>query len=460
VNFSNTAGFSVTEQPLRIASDGTVVVAVPLYIDPVSHATASGSVSVSLTQGNQSTAPVGITIQDIPTVSSYGTKLGEISHAFLVYEAMLIARRINELQAYQVLPGNTVDTSQAQASLRSLLQAVINARRDVDYVSASNGLVLKGGTFSNGLPIQFDQNSLDLMDRIIGLHLSQMAPAVLSNQTNVSSARRGRAISHTSANLETLLNLIDATTNQVSYQQAISDYYHKNPTAVDKALAVANGAVATYGQLTLGTPNPALVLAGNILGTTVSAASLLNNFVMEGSDLVRIMFSSNQDVINNARDDLYDRANDSKYAFTNYTLSSVMILFPESSVVKALALVSAVTQCIEKSCYSSVFDTSIQAAAETNTVLSSNTQGFALVNGSAQIPFSTAMPVVQDEIQLSSNGVAFNALADENGNYQLFVPLQADPFDYAGPDLQIVDPTDQSTVNTIDLHSYPRQYLL
>jgi hypothetical protein len=171
VQFSDGRGFSMTEQALRIASDGTVTIGVPLYIDPVSQVTTSGSVSVTVTQGNQSTTSVSLDIQDLPPLSSYGTKLGDISHAFLVYSAMLTSRRIDELQAYQALPGNTIDTLQAQESLQVLLQGVIKARSDVDEVSVNSSLAITGPQLSNGQTLVFDNNALDLIDRAIALYL-------------------------------------------------------------------------------------------------------------------------------------------------------------------------------------------------------------------------------------------------------------------------------------------------
>ena len=472
VQFSNAAGYSVTEQPLRIASDGTIAVAVPLYIDPVTHATASSSVSVNLTQGNQSTAPVNITIQDLPSVSSYGTQPGQISHAFFVYEAMLIARRINEFQAYQKLPGNKVDTSGAQASLRMLLNDFIQARNDIDYVSINQGLVIAGGTLSNGFPIQFDQTSLDLMDRIIGLHLSQISSVITSAPTigSLASATAipsfvwphhggpsihlgGEVPAASVPGLATVLNVIDGATNQIGLQQAISDYYNNDATAKDKGLAVAGGLGSLYNQMTLGAEGT-VALVGSVYGAVVSSVTLLNNLGMELGDLGFLMYASHyggdQAVITEATNDLNNNAADSVYATINTELSLLTAEYPESALLKTLALVSAVEQCNSTSCYSNLESTSIQAGAETSTIFGTANQGFAIVDGSVQTSSTFGVAADQNEVQLSSNGVAFNSLADESGNYQIFVSLQADPFDYAAANLQIIDPTTQNSLNIID----------
>ena len=466
IQFSNGPGFSFTEQPLRVGSDGTVVAAVPLYFDPTTYTLGPGSVSMVLTQAGQSTAPKSIAIQDLSSVTSYGTQPGQISHAFLVYEAMLIARRINELQAYQMLPGNKVDTSQAQASLRTLLAGFTQARTDVAAVSLNQSVVIPGGTFSNGFPIQFDHNSLDLMDRIIGLHLSQIAPVVLSAPNIAESASaaaihssvplprnrftlpsKGEAPEISGTNLDTVLNAIDSATNQIGLAQATSDYYAKDATAIDKGLAVGSGLGSFYGQLTLGAEGRAAT-AGNVYGALVSSASLLNNLGMELGDLGFLMFASHyggdRNVIAEATDDLNTRATGSVYSTINAELSLLTISNPESNLLKSLALVSAVEQCNSASCYSNLDTTSIQAGAETSTTFSSPTLGFAILDGTAQIPYSTGLvPPTQNEVQLSSNGVVFNGVADENGNFQMFVPLQVDPFRYTSANFQVLDPTTQ-----------------
>jgi uncharacterized protein (TIGR03437 family) len=482
IHFSNNAGFSFTEQPIRVASDGTVVAAVPLYYDASTYKVGPGTVSMVLTQGKQSTLPIIIAIQDLPSVSSYGTKPGQISHAFLVYEALLIGRRLNELQAYQVIPGNKVDTSQAQTSLRALLNSFIEARSDVDYVSANQNLVISGGTHSNGFPIQFDQNSLDLMDRIIGQHLSQIA-TVVSSVTQLASLPSGgtsrlsarlpkendgialkvkaEASSTTNPNMATVLNVIEGATNQIALEQAISDSQDQDGTWADKVLAAAGGVGSLYNQVTLGTEGRQAT-AGTEFGAVVSAVSLINNVVMESYDLGLVALAPDSPKANQAANDLYKRANDSTYAAINVELGLLTLANPEflklnqfaSAGLKSLALVSAVEQCYSTSCYSNLDTSSLQLAAETPTILSSSTLGFGIVGGTAQIPYSSGMVSPgQNEVQVSSNGVMFSGIADENGAFQLFVPLQADPFTYATADLQIVDPITQNTLNTIDLRT-------
>jgi hypothetical protein len=91
-------------------------------------------------------------------------------------------------------------------------------------------------------------------------------------------------------------------------------------------------------------------------------------------------------------------------------------------------------------CYNAIDDTALQAGAETSVQFSSDTQGFAIVSGNVQIANSTGTAAAQNEAQLSSSGTSLNSMADQNGNFEMFVPLQAIPFDYAKANFEIVDP--------------------
>src|SRR5215469_3636142 len=105
-----------------MSSDGsTLIAAVPLYISTSTQQIGPGTVSMTLSQGSVTSNSVSINIQDLPSVSSYGVQPGQITHAFLVMEATLVSRRLNEFQAFQVANGNTVNTASAQADLSSLL---------------------------------------------------------------------------------------------------------------------------------------------------------------------------------------------------------------------------------------------------------------------------------------------------------------------------------------------------
>jgi len=190
VMFYDAAGFSFYTSPLRYATNGTVIVAVPLYVDPVTSLITNGVVSLAVqeslprrpletkggpaapVQPHDITAPVTLNIQNLPPLSSYGTQPGEISHAFLIYEAMLIADRRGLLQAVQLLEPS-IDTSTTQSHLTTLLEKSLGARSEVDSLLLTNATVISWGTLPDGSPAQFGQTELDLMDRIFAVYLTQ-----------------------------------------------------------------------------------------------------------------------------------------------------------------------------------------------------------------------------------------------------------------------------------------------
>ncbi|MDE3137524.1 MAG: hypothetical protein KGL59_13185 [Acidobacteriota bacterium] len=487
VQFSNSSGFSLTEQPTRVASDGTVVVAVPLYVDPSSGQIGSGAVSLVLTQGSQTSAPVTITIQDLPAVSSYGTQLGQISHVFLNYEAMRIARRIGELQAFQELPGNTVDTTQAQASLQTLLLSVIEARNDVDRVALDNTLVISGGTLPDGTPIQFDKNSLDMMDRTFGLYLSELAsvyspPAVAARQGIQEKTRTARTPSAvrpsaasgagplvSAATFDSILNYIGAANSLTGLTQSYSDSLAKDPTFLDKLLTVANAEGALYGLATLG-GSTAQTVVGAAYGSLVSGVAVMNDAGMELGDLSYIIYASHYGgdpaVLQEAQADINNRSHDALIntiqaelnlatvggyfgSFGSGVIGSFLNIENAGGqvAIQSASLMTSVYGCVtspDGPCYGAIEQTALNLAGEVTQVFSSATQGFAEVTGTATISNSQGSTLAADTgVEIGSfdvTGSEVTALGDPGGNYDFFIPLGAPNTDYTNLTLTAFDP--------------------
>jgi hypothetical protein len=383
IQFSDGSGFSLSEQPIRVTSDGTVVAAVPLYIPSGSAQPTSGSVTVILTQSGQSTAAAGLTIQNLPSVVSYGTQLGDISEAFLDFQEMEIGRRINELQAYQALPGNTVDTSQAQAALQTSLTGFIEARSDVDQVYATNSVVISAATLPDGTAVQFDQTSLDMMDRVIGVYLNEIAPIVLSpppgsaarasrklarivspfrptgrRQSGSSALRRNPSLTplqssrwtgrtaHSKghrpssaadpSNVQNVINFLKAAGNLTGLGSTYASYQEANstpdgPSLLDYGLAAGGGIAGLLGiadtagiSLVPKAVNPAL-------GGLLASVSLLQHLGNELGDLAFIMVASGNggdpSVLADAQADLNKNARES---ITDTVTVELSLLDPES----------------------------------------------------------------------------------------------------------------------------------
>ena len=504
VQFSNSSGFSVTGPPIRVASDGTVVATVPLYIDPSTGQVGANEVSIVLTQGAQSSDPVTINIQELPTVNSYGTQLGQISHAFLTYAEMRAARRLGELQAFEELPGNTVDTSQAQANLQTLLTALIESRSDVDRVSLNNSLVISGGTLANGTPIQFDQNSLDMMDRVIGLYLTQLGsiysiPATSSALESSSrqsfhrqasskfapAKRRPLApfmVSREQANSGGLSAVLAFLTNVDSLNSVTQEFlpaFTQDTTLFDKVQALVTGSAALYAMAS-GTGTLAQQVAGLALGTLLPAVHLLDDFAMELYDLGQIMVASasgnDPAVLQAAQADINSRAADASNALlqTELNLATVGIFGGYGSAVyesfvaaqatgvalQSALLIDDIVACVQLSsepCYTLWENAAVSLAAEVKSVFGSATQGFGQVTGLATISNSQGTTLAGDTgIEISPFDVTssdMTALSDPNGNYDLFISLQAPNSNYASLTLSAFDPVSGLVLSsaTVDL---------
>jgi hypothetical protein len=182
VYFFNDVGFSANAKAIHVETNGTVVIGVPLYMDSASKSIASGTVSMVLRQGNNSSPPASINIQNLPTLETYGTQLGEISHDFLILEAALLGHKLNLLQSAQLLQ-SSVDTSAAQANTKALLTAAIKSTHDVDGVMSQNSTAISWGNLLDGTPIQFDKDQLDIMDRVIALYLTQQFSGLVSSSS-------------------------------------------------------------------------------------------------------------------------------------------------------------------------------------------------------------------------------------------------------------------------------------
>jgi hypothetical protein len=400
---------------------------------------------------------------------------GQISHAFFLYHAMRIARRIGELQAFQNFPGNTVDTTSAQGTLLPLLSSVITARDDIDRVSTNPSLVINGGTLPKGTPIQFDQYSLDLMDRVIGLYLnSEMASALPALKKGGSRAAvpvhsSYKKTVHRRTSLDPLvsihplgsqctgsstmcgiLNAISTATNLTGITQGYSDLFKKqDQSALDPILAVGGGLSAFYGLAdNVGLSNE----AGPFLGAIVSSVALLQNFGMELGDLAFIMVASHNgtdpSVIAEAEADIQQQGNQAWINTIQAELSLAEIGEYAESVVAQGALqgaefLTSAYACATSECMGVVENAASQLASEVNSVFSSATQGFVELTGIADISNSQGSFLSSESgIELgpfdTSNEIS--ALADPGGDYDFFVPLQSANTDYTNLTLSAFDP--------------------
>jgi hypothetical protein len=247
VNFSNSAGFSTTTSAISVKT-GSITVPVPLYIDPNSKTTASGSVSLVLTQDGKSTAPTNFTIQDLPPLSTYGTQVGQITHAVVIFEQILLGENLDEMQTLNIaMKSNSKVASETENAAHtlytSLIPGVNNARNDIDQVMLNNSLVFPWGTLSNGTPIQFDAKQLDFMDRIAALYLVQQfsTTPTVANLRMHSASRRTKREKSNSTTQNTFQTILSAITTANATYQLTEDLRNSTTSAASNALAFVDG---------------------------------------------------------------------------------------------------------------------------------------------------------------------------------------------------------------------------
>lgn len=493
LQFSNGAGYTVTESPIRVAPDGTVVAGVPLFVDPVSGQIGPGAVSLVVMQAGQSSAPTSINIADLPALSTYGTTPGEISHAMLVMQALLISRRLNELQAFQAAVGNKADTSQAQVNLANILPAVIKARSDVDRVTLNSTLVINEAVLSDGTPIQFDATTLDLMDRIQAVLLNQTfatimraTPAAaaakaqaakatvrhvrysqlaterlllhpakntpsgllrLSMSTPMTAQTSGavRPEAATAPSLKDVLDLMETFNASKEFTDSAQEAQNSSNLA-DEVSAIARGLGPVIGLVDKNTAFGMVLSAVGSVNTILQAGGDLGGWMLaEATGQTDVAAQKAQDFQSIPRDKLYDAIE-----------SFALLPFLDNPAVLAGATVFDFMRTVAgyidpllsapSASPSQIVDQGDFAVVTSNsTVATSSLTGIAEALGNVNVPNTLGIEAPQSGINLTVGTDIFTTLADTAGNYDLFFPLGLPGDNYATSDFTVIDPL--STIN-------------
>ena len=461
LTFSNSSGFSATEQAVRVQSDGTVIAGVPLYVNPSTGQIGQGTVSLVLTQGTQSSASTSLTIQDLPPLSTYGTQLGQISHAFLIFEAMLHARRLNEFQAAQQLVGTSVNTSSAQTVMQDLINASNLGRADVDNIMSNNGTVLSWGSL-NGTNLQFNSTQLDAMDRIIAVYLTQQFLSSPSASTSSQTARSRTAKPPIRprvnfGSMGALLTCLGSNTSACFMQAQEAVQSSPNPT--DTSTAWLTGMKAT---LSLGGAGQAAALPGLALGFVHLSASMdsLTHAISDAADCLAPLDGCDA-VAQQAIQSELNSAGAGIVSSVTQTISQVPTLLAlevEQQTVKLADLgIASLTSIMQDGSSGAI------AAADTTGVslVSSSTLSqlrgnLGYVTGLAANPISQNTSSPQNSLDLCCFGASqlgITALADPEGNYDLLVPIGVAGTNYSNLSLSEDDTATFTTLatETVDL---------
>lgn len=457
LTYSDGAGFSATEPAARIQSDGTVIAGVPLYVASGTGEIGPGTVSLVLTQGNLSSAPTTIAIQDLPAVSTYGTQPGQISHSFLVFETMLHARRLNEFQAAQQLVGASVDTTGPQSTMTALIGGSIAARSDVDGVMSNSATVLSWGTLPSGRAVQFDSTQLDVMDRVLGVYLSEQfalpgsSTARKQSQPSPLIARMPDRPALSFTSVTSLLGCL--ASNEAACFQEAQESVQSSPEPTDVATASLEGLQST---LSLSGAGQEAGLAGLALGYTHLAAAMdsLTHAISTTAECLGSLGCDPSD-----QQPILDQLNGAGAAI----VGSVVETISQVPAILGFQLEEQTTGIIDNAAHSVV--TVIQAGSSGETV-AADTADVSLV-GTSTLPLLTnnlgyetgnaqgsnsqgTVPTLGglDLCCFGSSQLGIQGLTDPAGNYDLLVPLNVPGTDYAELSLAEYDPTTDAILAT------------
>lgn len=443
VTFANPAGFSVSSAPLRIAADGTVVVAVPLYAEPGTGTVTNGTVALVLTHGNQVSAPVTLDIQNLPTVASYGVQLGEVSHAFLVYRALLLGSRLGQFQAATVLFGT--DTSGAQSTLSSNLIAVLAARQDVDRVLLDNSTVITNGALANGTTIQWDQNSQAMMDRILAVYLLQ--------QFGSATATVAKADATATSELKGILTALKDWRTAPDLIRGLQ----KSESDLDAAEAAFKAGLSYIGDsvgAAIGEPE-----LESKLGAALSILDIGRAAIDASYDLGALYLDSQNGGDPTALAQDLANLNKDQVKLFDASISSLSFGFLEgvkagtqgSITIMGLGLAFSDEQMLMTMAGLNADETALSVAGQIQNPFPSPTQGFGLITVTVAGQNTQDVTAVQDSISLCCLGagaLGIQGLADPSGYADLFVPLGVPGTDYTALTLTAGDFTTGTTTDS------------
>lgn len=474
VRFSSNSGFQATENPVRLGSDGTIIAGVPIYVNPSNGAIEQGTVSIVVVQGNQSSAPITLTFQDLPGVGAYGTQPGQISHAVLVFDAMLISRRINELEAFQLLPSNTVDATQSITALQTLLNAIIEARSDVDRVMQDSTVVVSGGIISNGMTIQFDKSSLDNMDRVTAVFLMQtLAPLDLSSSqvTEISQSHVLRSpvatlqspISTLLSDLETSGRVSGIEDKALKAQASCTTSAYSGQCVIDATAVLATVAKEYATDVEALGPNTALGENGarmlGTVGAVIADMDVIGHVFGDLAGVINGATSGDAAVLNSAVNDLHSiPLQETGGAFIDLVSAPVFVelkaIQPVATGASTLLSLFSIDDALQGQL--DIAHTTTVNLADLVRVPSTNTQGIGSITGNVSISNSQGFAAAQTGLDLccfGASALGITDLADPNGDYVVYVPLQATGTNYSSLTIGAFDPVGslQLTSELVDL---------
>lgn len=496
VTLSDAAGASPQVlAPIRSKADGTVVVAMPLTFNATTGATTSFNGQLTVTQGTTTSAPVSVSVADIPQLSDYGMAVGEISRAFYMHQQLVAAGNLNVQQALAKVPGINLPASNLQSHLQTQLTSSILARSDVDRLMTGRSTSLSVGTAVDGTPVAFTNNSLAMQDRVIAMYLlasTRNGTAIASISRNSTHALRDDSRSRANGftlspgalrNVTTALSVAGSYVGIKTAQQTLAK---TDSTELDDILATASlyqsraligTTIVALGAAAVGAPVVAAIAGGLLsyevmLGLGIGAASI-------GNDLVNVATSGYKAYKANGD----DAALNANFASAGAALVTDSVTTALSAWgVKAFAGTTAVTQSVFEGLWGTTVQSSDAAFAAVSFVAGvgnyylqdyldpdhaavvAGLDALAALPQSAQTGLGTVSSTViisnsqgpilsgLTGVEISDGSTTMSMLADPTGNADVLIPLGNPAINYANMTLSAYDPVTGTILGTEPLN--------
>jgi|GEM_PF-4025679 len=263
VKFLNSSGTIAELEPIRVDQDGTVVVGVPLVVDPTTSVTTSATVYVVVSQVLSSDIALSgyqpLTIQNLPSLQELGVSLGRITQAYFTFSLLLTQNRLTHLRILEAMTKGAVDTSAARTTLVMIRDLTLATRMAVERIMASPTDIISVGIFADGTPIPFTRESLELMDRLLAGWIVQLpfARSALVPATQIGAlSNPAFAISAAaSSDLEAAITTIESIGGMAQAAKEIQ----ASETIGELGLAFGTGAVAAAATMKIVPPQVALI---------------------------------------------------------------------------------------------------------------------------------------------------------------------------------------------------------
>lgn len=496
LTFTDGNSYTFTENPIRVAADGTVIAAVPVYLTGPG-VMGSGSVTLTLTDAGMTTAPIQLNVQELPSVASYGVSPGDLSHALFVHQSIITAQSLNTLQAVSGSVHNTVDASTAIASIKTQFQSALAAKNEIDEVAANPNLSIPQVTLTDGTQINFDSTQLDLSDRVIGVLLSgevgSIAQAYLNNpairtksdkksqlafarpfgsMSNIRATKayqkqvdnKGMPVIKTKRNLHAndsglvsgILGVFESVAGATSVQRGILEEVGTMQqqesgitNIIDQFSAIGGGLAPLVKELS---PSFGLSQAlAKTFGAYVGALGSLNTIAEVVGDGELYFYYAVQGQSDQAAMYAADFQGISAQKLGDAAVA-ILTLTPGTglAVDAAAALYTFTSNAIT---FIDVAQTStsnngnmvganatvLDVLQEASTVEASSTDGIGIVDGTVDISEDegTEQPLVEVSMNPAPGAGDLATVTDQSGDFNLLVPLGQPSFDYSNSDLTV-----------------------